>query len=70
MVEQDTQVEAGQPLVKFNRAKIQAAGYQTTTMVIVTNTKDYQSVTPLTTNDIKAGEALVEVETKQEGAQA
>lgn len=70
LVETETKVNAGDPLIKFDRAKIQAAGYQTTTMIIVTNTKDFQSVTPLASGAVKANDPLLETETKQEGVQA
>ena len=53
-------VKAGDLLITADLDAIKAAGKPTATMVIVTNTDDYASVTP-TTGAIKAGEALVSV---------
>ncbi|KRN28156.1 beta-glucosides PTS, EIIBCA [Lactobacillus selangorensis] len=46
LVKQNEHVTAGQPLVKFDREKIAAAGYDTTVMVIITNTNHYGAVEP------------------------
>ena len=40
-VEQGQKVKAGDKLVNFDRAAIAAAGYDTTVMMIVTNTPNY-----------------------------
>ncbi|VDG21181.1 PTS beta-glucoside transporter subunit IIABC [Lactobacillus sp.] [Lactiplantibacillus mudanjiangensis] len=51
MVEQNATVKCGDLLTTFDVAKIKAAGYDTTVMVIVTNTNDYQAVQPTTATE-------------------
>ena len=51
-------VKAGQLLITSDLDAITEAGKPTATMVIVTNTDDYASVTP-TLGAVKAGEKLV-----------
>ena len=53
-VAQGDKVKAGDVLGTFDSAKIAAAGLDDTTMVIVTNTADYASVTPVATGAVKA----------------
>lgn len=45
LVEQGQHVDAGAKLIEFDRAQIQAAGFDTTVMMVVTNTANYASVT-------------------------
>ncbi|RRK10200.1 PTS beta-glucoside transporter subunit IIABC [Lactiplantibacillus garii] len=45
LVKQNQAVHRGDVLTKFDAAKIKAAGYDTTVMVIITNTNQYQAVT-------------------------
>ncbi|MGV9188096.1 glucose PTS transporter subunit IIA [Arcanobacterium canis] len=52
-------VEAGQPLVEVDLEKIQAAGYPTTTLVVVTNTRAMASVEPRVGVDVNAGEEII-----------
>jgi PTS family beta-glucosides porter, IIABC component len=54
-------VKAGDVLGTFDAAKIAAAGLEDTTMVIVTNTADYASVTPVATGSVAKGDAIIEV---------
>lgn len=54
-------VSAGQPLMDVDLAQIEAAGLDTATMVIVTNTDAYEAVEAHTGAAIKAGDALVDV---------
>ena len=60
-VAQGDKVKAGDVLGKFDSAKIAAAGLDDTTMVIVTNTADYASVTPVATGAVAKGDAIIEV---------
>ncbi|MDO4537896.1 MAG: glucose PTS transporter subunit IIA [Coriobacteriales bacterium] len=53
-------VKAGDLLITADLGAIKAAGKPTATMVVVTNTDDYASVTPVT-GAVKAGEKLVSV---------
>ena len=62
-VAQFDRVEAGQLLIEADLDAIKAAGKDTATMVIVTNTDDYASVEP-TVGPVKAGEKLVTVTAK------
>ena len=60
-VAQGDKVKAGDVLGTFDAAKIAAAGLEDTTMVIVTNTADYASVTPVATGSVAKGDAIIEV---------
>ena len=60
-VKQGDAVKAGQKLVKFDRKAIEKAGYKTETMVIVTNSANYGSVSLVKSGNVKAGEELIEV---------
>ena len=60
-VAQGDKVKAGDVLGTFDSAKIAAAGLDDTTMVIVTNTADYASVTPVATGTVAKGDAIIEV---------
>lgn len=60
-VAQGIKVKAGDVLGTFDVAKIAAAGLDDTTMVIVTNTADYASVTPVAEDAVTKGEAVIEL---------
>ncbi|WP_426807572.1 sucrose-specific PTS transporter subunit IIBC [Streptococcus anginosus] len=60
-VAQGDKVKAGDVLGTFDAAKIAAAGLDDTTMVIVTNTADYASVTPVAEGAVTKGEAVIEL---------
>ena len=60
-VAQGIKVKAGDVLGTFDVAKIAAAGLDDTTMVIVTNTADYASVTPVAEGAVTKGEAVIDL---------
>ena len=60
-VAQGDKVKAGDVLGTFDAAKIAAAGLDDTTMVIVTNTADYASVTPVAEGTVAKGDAVIEL---------
>ena len=60
-VAQGEKVKAGDVLGTFEAEKIAAAGLDDTTMVIVTNTADYASVTPVAEGALAKGDAVIEV---------
>ena len=60
-VAQGDKVKAGDVLGTFDAAKIAAAGLDDTTMVIVTNTVDYASVTPVAEGTVAKGDAVIEL---------
>lgn len=60
-VAQGDKVKAGDVLGTFDSAKIAAAGLDNTTMVIVTNTADFASVTPVASGSVVKGDAIIEV---------
>jgi len=60
-VAQGDKVKAGDVLGTFDSNKIAAAGLDDTTMVIVTNTADYTSVTPVASGSVVKGDAIIEV---------
>jgi PTS system sucrose-specific IIC component len=45
LVHEGDQVKAGQPLVKFDRAKIAKANHPDVVVVLLTNADDYDNVT-------------------------
>jgi len=53
------EVEAGQPIVRFDLEEIQAAGYDPVTPVVVTNPEDHP-VRDLRSGAVRAGEPLFE----------
>jgi len=55
-------VEAGQLLATVDRAKVLEAGYDTTTLMVVTNTKDLTAVVPLSEGRLTHGLAALDVE--------
>ena len=60
-IAQGDKVKAGDVLGTFDSNKIAAAGLDDTTMVIVTNTADYASVTPVASGSVVKGDAIIEV---------
>ena len=69
-VKKGERVEAGTPLVSFDRAKIEAAGYSPITPVLVTNHKKLADVTPLLSGGtVEVGQALIEATPKVKAAQ-
>lgn len=52
-------VKKGQPLLKFDRKLIEAAGYSLVTPVIITNSDDYAAVAAASTAAVNAGDALL-----------
>lgn len=60
-VAQGDKVKAGDVLGTFDATKIAAAGLDDITMVIVTNTADYVSVTPVAEGAVTKGEAVIEL---------
>ena len=60
-VAQGDKVKAGDVLGTFDAAKIAAAGLDDTTMVIITNTADYASVTPVAEGTVAKGDVVIEL---------
>lgn len=61
LVEQDEKIKKGQLLIEFETEMIEAAGYDTTTMVLISNTDDYSEVSGVQSGQINMGETLVTV---------
>ncbi|MED4313521.1 PTS glucose transporter subunit IIA, partial [Heyndrickxia coagulans] len=61
-------IRKGDVLGTFDPEKIKEAGYDTTTMVIVTNTMAYDAVEQAAVDETYAGEALLNLYKKQETA--
>lgn len=55
-------VKKGQKLLTFDIAKIKAAGYSTTTAVLVTNSGDYPNYRIVKTGAVEAGEEIISAE--------
>ncbi|MFF2486008.1 glucose PTS transporter subunit IIA [Microbacterium sp. NPDC058062] len=63
-VKNGDRVELGTPLVTFDRAVIQRAGYPLITPVIVLNADDFGEVSPVLEGDIAVGGSLITVDPK------
>ncbi|MGX9901332.1 PTS sugar transporter subunit IIA [Arthrobacter sp. SA17] len=61
-VHRGQRVEAGDLLATADRAKIQAAGYDSTTLMVVTNTKNLTAVVPVAERHLRHGTPAVDVE--------
>lgn len=61
-VTQGDKVRPGQLLITFDMEKIQAAGYDVTTPVIIANTDHYKQVTGLKEGEVQRMEPLIKVE--------
>lgn len=59
LAEQGTQVKAGTPIIKIDRDFIKSKGLSLITPVLITNTDDFASVTPIENVDTVAGETVV-----------
>jgi PTS system beta-glucosides-specific IIC component len=60
-VAKDQRVTAGDLLVEVDLAAIAEAGYDTTTIVVVTNTMALTAVTPRVMDEVVAGEPVIDV---------
>lgn len=56
------EVFAGEVLVEVDLAKIEQAGYATTTLMTVTNTKAMQAVTPLVGSTVEACDPVIDIQ--------
>lgn len=61
-VKEGDRVKKGQKLITFDIAKIKAAGHPATTVVLVTNSEDYETCTVEAVESVKAGERLISVQ--------
>ena len=61
LVKTGDHVKAGAPLIRFDLAAVKAAGYDTVTPVLVTNTEDFGDVLAVTGEHLKAGDAFIKV---------
>lgn len=68
-VAQGDRVEAGTPLVTFDRAVIEKAGYPLITPVIVLNADSFGGVTPVLEGTVSHGDPLIEVSAKEAPAE-
>lgn len=65
-VKQGDRVEAGQELVRVDRAVVEKAGYPLTTPVLVTNTPAFASVELIASGEVAPGSPLIRVTAKNE----
>ena len=61
-VAQGDRVKLGDPIVRFDKEIIEKADLETTTMVIITNSTDYLSLTTLADETIQHGENLLRLD--------
>lgn len=66
LVKQNQEVKVGEPLIRFDRKAIEDAGYDTTVMVIITNTNQYANVVPTEQTQTANGHWILELEPKVE----
>jgi len=64
-VKNGDRVEAGTPLVVFDRKVIEDAGYPLITPVIVLNADDFAAVNPMLEGDVRHGDLVIEVTPKE-----
>lgn len=62
LVKEGEQVKKGQKLIAFDIEKIKAAGYPTTTAVLVTNNEDYAACKAHLSGKVSASDSLITVE--------
>lgn len=55
------QIKKGDLLITFDIDGIKNAGYKTTTPMIICNTDDYNSITPIANGSISAGDKILEI---------
>lgn len=55
-------VDEGTKLLSFDIDKIKAAGYKTTTPIIITNTANFKIIRPMANGPVKVGDPVVHVE--------
>ncbi|MBN9644585.1 glucose PTS transporter subunit IIA [Corynebacterium mendelii] len=63
-VAQKDRVSAGDPLMSFDRAAIEAAGKPVITPVLVTNTRKFASVEPVAGAEVQIGDELIKITAK------
>ena len=61
LVSEGDKVKAGQKLLTFDMDKIRAAGYSTTTAVLLTNSDDYEDFKVLRKGQADFGEELLSI---------
>lgn len=61
-VSQNDRVKKGQLLITFSLEEIKKAGFETTTMVIVSNTEEFKSVETLSVSNVVQGQELLEIQ--------
>lgn len=61
-IKEGEKITPGQSLITFDKEAIQKEGYDTTTMIILTNSTDYNNIEVTNTGFIKAGELLMKAE--------
>ena len=59
LVKEGDAVKLGTPLLKFSVDAIKAAGYPTTTAVVVTNSDDFAEIEVLATGEVTQGQPLL-----------
>ena len=60
-VKQGQNVRIGDCLIKFDIEKIKEAGYSTQVPIIITNTKDYDSITTIKKGHVNIGDGILEL---------
>ncbi|MCZ9660402.1 PTS glucose transporter subunit IIA, partial [Lactobacillus jensenii] len=62
LVKKDQVVKAGDPLVKFDIEAIKKAGYDVTTPIVITNTKNYHKVSLAKQGLVHVGDNVLDLD--------
>lgn len=54
-------VEAGTPMLSFDRDKVKAAGYKDIVMTIITNSDEFTDIESLADGTVEAGDSLIRI---------
>lgn len=65
LVKQGETVKKGQPLIKFDLEKIKEKGYDTTTMMVITNSKEFHGVDIEEYRHVKSGDKVMSLIVKE-----
>ncbi len=61
LIKEGQKVKVGTPLIRFEKDKIREKGYDTVTMVLVTNTPEFPDMVCKAGMDVKAGDVVIEL---------
>ena len=60
-IQKDSKVKKGDILTEFSKEKISKAGFKDSVIIIVSNSKEYESVKPTTVENVNVGDVILNV---------